>query len=76
MNSMNINQLIQMIGMINDPQVALQNMIKSNPQVQPMINQIKQNGGNPTDFLKNFAKQNNIDLKPIANILSKRGIKF
>lgn len=72
----NINQIIQMIGTINNPEQALQNMIKSNPQMQAMINQVQQSGMNPTAYLQNYAKQNNIDLSPIKDMLNQKGVKF
>ncbi len=76
MNPNQINQIVQMIGMVNNPESFLQNAIKSNPQIQPMLNQIQQSGMNPTEFLKNYAQNNHIDLSPIMDILNKKGVKF
>ena len=76
MNPNNINQLIQMLGAINNPEQALQGMMKNNPQMKAMMTQIQQSGMNPTAFLQNYAKQNNIDLSPIKDMLNQKGVKF
>lgn len=73
---MNINQIIQMIGTINNPNQALQRIIMQNPQFRGLLNEIKKSGSNPTQYLKEYAQKNNIDLTPINDILNSKGVKF
>lgn len=67
--------LLQMLSSGN-PQQAMQQMIKSNPQMNAILNQAKQSGMPMKDFVMNYAKQNNIDINPMLNALKQRGYKF
>ena len=46
------------------------------PNEQILFNQMKQSGMATKDFTLQFAKQNNINIEPILNTLSQRGIKL
>ena len=70
MNSNIINNIIQMLNYNpND-------LIKQNPQAQIIFNQMQQSGMSIKDFTMQYARQNNINLEQIINVLSQRGIKF
>ena len=70
MNSNIINNIIQMLNYNpND-------LIKQNPQAQILFNQMQQSGMSVKDFTMQYARQNNINLEQIINVLSQRGIKF
>lgn len=70
MNSNIINNIIQMLNYNpND-------LIKQNPQAQILFNQMQQSGMSIKDFTMQYARQNNINLEQIINVLSQRGIKF
>ena len=70
MNSNIINNIIQMLNYNpND-------LIKQNPQAQVLFNQMQQSGMSIKDFTLQYARQNNINLEQIINVLSQRGIKF
>ena len=70
MNSKIINNIIQMLNYNpND-------LIKQNPQAQILFNQMQQSGMSIKDFTLQYARQNNINLEQIINVLSQRGIKF
>ena len=70
MNSNIINNIIQMLNYNpND-------LIKQNPQAQILFNQMQQSGMSVKDFTLQYARQNNINLEQIINVLSQRGIKF
>lgn len=71
-----INQIVQMLGMVNNPEQFLQNAIKNNPQMAQIMKQVQNSGMGATGFLEQYAKQNNIDLTPIKDMLNKRGVKF
>lgn len=65
-----LNNILQMLN-YNPNQ-----LIQQNPQAQILFNQMRQSGMSPRDFTIQYARQNNIDLQPILNALSQRGIKF
>ena len=72
---------------MNNINLLLQ-ILQSNPQFNSMINQQKQTGLSMEQSVRQYAKDNNIDLQPISNnpqqfinnmmlrMLSQRGIKF
>ena len=72
---------------MNNINLLLQ-ILQSNPQFNSMINQQKQTGLSMEQSVRQYAKDNNIDLQPILNnpqqfinnmmlrMLSQRGIKF
>lgn len=74
---MNPMQLItQFLGMGNNPQQIMQNIIHQNPQMQVIVNQVQQSGLSPKQFVMQYAKQNNIDINPLVQFMSQRGIKL
>ena len=73
----NITQfLLNMLTNGQNPNQLLQQMINQNPQAQILYNQMQQSGMSAKDFTMQYAKQNNINLQPILNTLSQRGIKL
>jgi len=70
------NVFSQIIGMGNTPQQIFQNMINNNPQIQVVLNQMQQSGLSSKDYALQFAKQNNIDINPMIEMLQKRGIRL
>ena len=77
MNNPNvINMLMSFIQSGNNPQQYIQGVIKQNPQLNAVFNQMKQSGLSAKDFTIQFAKQNNINLEPFIQALKDRGIKM
>ena len=72
----NINDIMTFIANGQNPNQALQLLINQNPQAQILFNQMQQSGMSVKDFTLQFARQNNVNIEPILNILSQRGIKF
>lgn len=70
------NIFSQYLGMGANPQQIFQNMIASNPQIQVALNQMQQSGLSSKDYVLQYAKQNNIDITPMINMLSQRGIRL
>ena len=70
------NLFSQIIGMGNNPQQIFQNMINNNPQLQVVLNQMQQSGLSPKEYALQFAKQNNININPMIEMLQKRGIRL
>lgn len=76
MNNNALQMLMQLMGAKQNPNTILNNMISKNPQANIIMNQIQQSGMNPKQFLEQYAKQNNIDLKPYYDMFSQNGIKL
>ena len=65
--------LMQLMSSGSNPQSMMQNMIKNNPQFNAILNQQKQSGMSMEQFVRNFAKQNNIDINPMIDFMKRRG---
>ena len=76
MNNNIANSVIQIITNGQNPNQVLQQMIQQNPQAQILFNQMQQSGMSIKDFTLQYARQNNINLEQMINVLSQRGIKF
>ena len=63
--------LMQLMSSGSNPQAMMQNMMKNNPQFNAILNQQKQSGMSMEQFVRNFAKQNNIDIEPMLKMLRK-----
>lgn len=75
MNNQIINMLMPLFSGNVNPNQILQGMVSKNPQMNAVLNQMKTSGMTPMQFLQQYAKQNNIDLKPYMDMLAKKGIK-
>ena len=53
-----------------------QQIMNSNPQFNAVLNQARHSGMSMRDFTMQYAKQNNIDLQPMLDLLSQRGFRF
>lgn len=76
MNNNPLQMLTQLMGANQNPNMILENMMRNNPQTNVIMNQIQQSGMTPKQFLEQYAKQNNIDLKPYYQMFSNGGIKL
>ena len=70
------NLIIQMMTNGQNPNQVVRQLVQQNPQAQVILNQMQQSGMSMKDFTLQYAKQNNINLQPILNTLSQRGIKL
>lgn len=77
---MNTNTIIkQVMSMLNqniNVEQYLQNVAQQNPQVRMLLNQKQQNNMSYQDLVVQLARQNNINLTPYVQALSKNGIKM
>lgn len=57
-----INNIVAMKNAGKNPQVLMNNILKSNPQYGQMLNQLKNmaNGRNPQEFVMQLAQQNGV----------------
>lgn len=70
------NNIMQMLMSGMNPQMIMQNIIQSNPQAQIILNQMQQSGMTPQQFVEQLARQNNVNINPMLNMLRQRGFKF
>lgn len=71
-----VNTIMQIMSNGQNPNQIVQQMINQNPQAQILFNQMQQSGMNVKDFTMQYARQNNINLQPILQTLSQKGVKF
>ena len=71
-----VNNILQILSVNQNPNQIIQQMISQNPQAQILFNQMQQSGMSVKDFTLQYAKQNNINIQPILNTLSQKGVKF
>ena len=70
------NNILQMLMSGQNPQMVMQNIIRQNPQAQVVLNQMKESNMTPQQFVMQLAKQNNVKLGPMINMLRQRGYKI
>lgn len=68
--------IMQMLLSGQNPNQIMQNILRQNPQAQVILNQMQQSGMTPQQYAEQLARQNNINLNPIINMLRQRGMKF
>ena len=68
--------IMQSILQGGNPQQMVQQIMQSNPRVNAIINQMKQSGMTPEQYVRQYAKQNNIDIDQVVKNLKSRGMKF
>lgn len=71
-----VNMIMQVMSNGQNPNDVVQQVLAKNPQAQILFNQMQQSGMSMKDFTLQYAKQNNINIQPILNTLSQRGIKL
>lgn len=76
MNNNPMQMLMQILQMGNNPTAMVQNMINQNPQMNFVLNQMRTSGLSPQQYVMQVAKQQNIDIQPLINILNQRGIRL
>ena len=68
----NIDQIKRMMNMIQNsqnPSKMLEELIRTNPQMQNVMNLIRQNGGDAKAAFYNLAKEKGIDPEQILSLL-------
>lgn len=72
----NGNNIMQMLMSGANPNQIMQNIIRQNPQAQVILNQMQQSNMTPQQYVMQLAKQNNININPVLNMLRQRGYRF
>lgn len=76
MNPNDINGFMNMISMINNPNQALQSIMSQNSQFAGILNQARNTNGGIKAYLRQYAKQNNINIQPVLDMLAQRGVQI
>ena len=66
-----MQQIMQIMRNGGNPQAMVQQIINTNPQAQAMFSQMKMSGMSNEQFVRQYAKQNNIDLNQILGMFGK-----
>ena len=64
-----IKQMMNSIQMAQNPQLALNQMVMSNPQLKQVMDLVNQNGGDPQTAFYSVAKNMGIEPQEILNML-------
>ena len=75
MNNIDMNSLMALLNGANNPQQMVDGMIKNNPQMNAVFQQVQQSGMSMKDFTMQYAKNNGINIQPLLNMMSQKGIK-
>ena len=76
MNNNVLNIFNQLLSSGQNPQQIINNVLMQNPNYQMVFNQIRSSGLSVKDYVIQYARQNNIDLQPIFNLVNQKGIKL
>nr|DAY29880.1 MAG TPA: hypothetical protein [Caudoviricetes sp.] len=76
MNNNPMQFLMQLMRVGSNPNQILNSLMMQNPQMQTILEQVKQSGMSAKDFTIQYAQKNNIDLNGIVQMLSNYGIKL
>lgn len=74
-NNIDMNALMTLITMDNNPEQMVENMVKTDPNANAVIQQVQQSGMSMKDFTINYAKKNRINIQPLISMMSQKGIK-
>ena len=76
MNNNVLNIFNQLISGGQNPQQIINNILMQNPQYQMIFNQIQSSGLSMKDYVLQYAKQNQIDIQPMLNLMHQKGYKL
>lgn len=75
MNNIDMNLLIDLLAGSNNHEEMVQGLIQNNPNMNAVFQQVKQSGMSMKDFTLNYAKKQGINIQPLINMMSNKGIK-
>ena len=70
-----LQMLMQLLQMGNNPNAIIQSVVSKNPQMNFLLNQMKTSGLTPQQYVTQIARQQNIDIQPLINVLNQCGIR-
>ena len=69
-----MNGMMQMF--VNLLATNAEQVMSNYPQFKVILNQAQQSGMSLKEYAKQYAKQNNINIEPMLNMLEQRGLRF
>lgn len=66
------NQFLQIMNLMRsgqNPNILINQMAQQNPQIKMMLEQLKNSGMSPQQFVYQYARQNGIDISQIENMM-------
>ena len=76
MNNNTLALFNQLISGGQNPQQIINNILMQNPQYQMIFNQIQSSGLSMKDYVLQYAKQNQIDIQPMLNLMQQKVYKL
>ena len=76
MNNNVLNIFNQLISGGQNPQQVINTILMQNPQYKMIFNQIQSSGLSMKDYVIQYAKQNQIDIQPMINLMQQKGYKL
>lgn len=76
MNNNVLNIFNQLISGGQNPQQIINNILMQNPQYKMIFNQIQSSGLSMKDYVLQYARQNQIDIQPMINLMQQKGYKL
>lgn len=76
MNNNTLALFNQLISGGQNPQQIINNILMQNPQYQMIFNQIQSSGLSMKDYVLQYARQNQIDIQPMLNLIQQKGYKL
>lgn len=73
---MNLQNFMSLISKNADPRAITNVLLKNNPRLQSLFNEMKSSGKTEKDFVLNYCKQNNINIEPIISMFRGKGINL
>lgn len=71
-----MQMVMQLMASGQKPEQVLQEMMMQNPNAQGMLNQIRNSGMNPKQFVEQLARQQGVDLNQLYQFAQKNGIRL
>lgn len=75
MQNNDLNLIMNLLSSGENPEQAISMLVGQNPQLSAILQQANKSGMSMKDFTLQYAKQNNINIQPLIDMMSKRGIK-
>ena len=71
--NIDMNLLMGLLSGGGNKEQFVQSLISQNPQMNAIMQQVKNSGMSMKDFTMQYAKQNNINMQPFLNMMPKNG---
>ena len=74
-NNPQLRNIYSMLQQGANPQAMMQNIMNNNPQAQQVLNNMKNSGMSAEQYVRNLARQYNVNIEPMIQSFRKRGYR-